>query len=128
MLDRFDLNIVLHRLSRAQLASPSIGEPSRLVAERVYGAQERMVRRLESSGWTKNSETSPAWLRDNTVLPDRADDLINNALVTGQLSMRSVAKILRVAWTLADLAGRESPAEEDIHEAFALRSRGVSHV
>ncbi|MGO1943834.1 MAG: YifB family Mg chelatase-like AAA ATPase [Ancrocorticia sp.] len=125
MIDRFDLSIVLHRLSRAELAEHVGGEPSRIVAQRVACAHERMLARLEGTAWANNAQASTAWLRKNTTLPERASDRMNNVLATGQLSMRGVTKVLRVAWTLADLAGRDAPAEADVDEAFALRGRGV---
>ena len=128
MLDRFDLNIVLHRLSRAELAAPSLSEPSHVVAARVVEAHERMVNRLTGTEWNKNAQTSGSWLRANTTLPESAAELINQVLVTGQLSMRGVTKVLRVAWTLADLSGHDAPRESDIHEAFALRGRGATYV
>lgn len=128
MLDRFDVNIILHRLSRAELALSTVGESSATVLDRVCAAHARMTERLKDSQWSRNAQLPSAWLRKNTVLPDQAEELINRALVTGRLSMRGVAKILRVAWTLADLDGRDGPNDPDIHEAFALRGHGIPQI
>ena len=64
------------------------------------------------------------WLRER-LGPDRSlvSDL-DRALDRGTLSLRGVDRVLRVAWTLADLAGRAAPGRADVGQALLLRTRG----
>ena len=123
LLDRFDLNVVMSRPSRAELKLDTNAEPSAVVAERVAGARERSRVRLRDTEWTRNAQISGAWLRRNTLLPSEVEKRLDGVLSLGELSLRAVDKIMRVAWTLADLAGHSSPNSGDFHQAFALRER-----
>ena len=127
LLDRFDISIVLSRPSRAELACKDEGESSAVVAQRVTEARARAHRRLEDTAWSRNSQVTGAWLRRHTTMPRSIEKRLDRAISNGELSLRAVDKIMRVAWTLADLAGRDSPAEEDFHQAFVLRERSGRH-
>lgn len=56
-----------------------------------------------------------------TPPPPAGLDLIDDCIARGRLSARGVDKALRVAWTLADLAGRDKPCADDIASAMGLR-------
>lgn len=127
MLDRFDLNVVTRRHSRAELATAGQGEPSAKVAERVALARQRQAARLGATQWSTNAQVSGTWLRRNTRLDESASRDIEDMLTRGEISMRAVDKLLRVAWTLADLAGRDAPGRDDVDAAMALRIRGGFH-
>lgn len=128
ILDRIDISARLAPVSRTQWgAEPTGGESTRVVADRVRAARERQAHRLAATGWTTNGQVPGPYLRRELPLPE-GTDLIDRALVRGQLSLRGVDKALRLAWTLADLEGRAVPSAEDVHSALAWRQCGMRSV
>lgn len=123
ILDRFDINIVTARLSRAELVAADVGEPSAAVAQRVAEARLRQRARLNSTPWTTNAQVSGTWLRRHTPLPAEVARKLDSSLASGEMSMRAADKILRISWTLADLSGHCVPSRDDVDCAFALRER-----
>lgn len=124
LLDRVDLQVEVHPVTRLDVARDERGEATALVAARVRAARDAARARLAGTRWATNSEVPGMWLRSR-LGPDRsllAD--LDTALDRGTLSLRGVDRVLRVAWTLADLAGREAPAQRDIGQALMLRTRG----
>ena len=127
ILDRFDLNVVTRRLSRAELAMSAAGEPSAAVRRRVAEARERQRARLSRTPWAVNAQVDGTWLRRHTHLDDATVRGLDAGMAAGRISMRAVDKVLRVAWTLADLAGREAPDRDDVDCALTLRAREGFH-
>jgi len=124
LLDRVDLQVEVHPVTRLDMAVGAPGEGTAVVARRVAQAREAARERLRPTGWTTNSEVPGAWLRERTghgrpLLRD-----LDGALDRGTLSLRGADRVLRVAWTLADLAGRTSPDADDVGRALMLRTRG----
>ena len=95
-------------------------ESSAAVAERVLEARERQRRRLAGSGWQTNGEVSGTYLRRHLPLPDGLQS-VDEAVDRGRLSARGVDKVLRLAWTIADLAGRDVPGRDELAIALAMR-------
>lgn len=124
LLDRVDLQVEVHPVSRLDALSEGAGEGTAEVARRVLQAREAARERLRPTGWTTNSEVPGTWLREK-IGPRRMllRDL-DAALDRGTLSLRGADRVLRVAWTLADLGGRSSPEADDIGRALVLRTRG----
>ena len=119
--DRIDIQLVLLPMKRAFLrAALAQAEPSSVVAERVQVARERQAHRLRGTGWTTNGEVAGPYLRARLPLPE-GTELIDRAVAAGRLSPRGVDKVLRVAWTLADLAGRGQPSRYEVRTALAMR-------
>lgn len=100
-------------------------ESSAAIAGRVALARDRQRHRLASTQWTTNGEVPGAHLRTHLPLP-AATELLDDATMRGQLSNRGVERALRIAWTLADLAGHDRPDRDDVKMALALR-RGDSY-
>lgn len=73
-----------------------------------------------------NAAIPGTWLRAHTQLAASSSASLSEALTRGLISMRAADKILRVAWTLADLAGHTQPTTDDVAGAFALRGKGNS--
>ncbi|MDM7856078.1 YifB family Mg chelatase-like AAA ATPase [Cellulomonas alba] len=120
LLDRIDLQV---ELQPARAGDPD-GESTAAVARRVATARAAQAERLAATPWRTNAEVPGAWLRAR-LGPDRglvAD--LDRAVDRGTLSLRGVDRVLRVAWTIADLAGRPSPTAADVGRALLMRTRG----
>ncbi len=122
IIDRVDITQQLRPLRRAFL-SGHLGESSAVIADRVRSARDRQRRRLASTVWLTNSEVPGAYLR-RELAPTEGVDLLDRAVSRGQLSARGVDKVVRVAWTLCDLAGRDGPSKADIRTAVLMRLGG----
>ena len=96
------------------------GESSAVVADRVREARDRARQRLDGSGWRINGEVPGPYLRRFLPLPEGLE-VLERAVDRGLLSPRGVDRCLRVAWSVADLAGREVPGREHVRAALALR-------
>ncbi|MCL2465571.1 MAG: YifB family Mg chelatase-like AAA ATPase [Micrococcales bacterium] len=120
LLDRVDLQVEV----RPARSSDRPGESSAVVAARVCRARAAAACRLAGTGWQTNAEVPGGWLRARLGPDRRLVAGLDRALDRGTLSLRGVDRVLRVAWTLADLAGREAPTLEDIGLATQLRTRG----
>lgn len=122
LLDRVDIQIEVLPVTRADRMAGLSAEPTLAIAARVAEARAVARRRLAGTPWSTNSEVPGSWLRAHTrAAADRDLDL---ALDSGALSLRGVDRVLRVAWTLADLAGRQEPGATEVGQALLLRTRG----
>ena len=125
LLDRVDVHCGVRAVGRADLMTGT-GEPSAVVAARVLEARRAASARLHGTGWTVNAEVPGAWIRERLrSVPGLFRD-VERAVEHGALTMRGADRVLRVAWTVADLAGRERPTREDVALATSVRSRGAS--
>ncbi|GAA1529248.1 YifB family Mg chelatase-like AAA ATPase [Actinomadura kijaniata] len=121
LLDRIDLKLDLSPATRAELRYDlEVAEPSRVVADRVLLARERAVKRLAETPWRANSEIPGPELRRHFLPSAEAMRTADDALQNGTLSVRGLDRVLRVAWTLADLAERDTPTADDVGGALAL--------
>ncbi|MFB9730741.1 YifB family Mg chelatase-like AAA ATPase [Ornithinimicrobium kibberense] len=121
LLDRVDVKVRLGAVTRADL-SRGPGEPSEAVAARVQAARARQRERWAGLPFTVNAQAPGAFLRDGRWRlpgPDRRP--LDQALDRGQLTLRGFDRCLRIAWTLADLAGLERPGYPQVRQALHLR-------
>lgn len=123
LLDRVDMQLEVLEVSRADRLLDAPVETSADVAHRVAQARAAARARLAQTPWSTNSQVSGAWLRAHGAGPGAHPDL-ERALDAGVLSLRGVDRVLRVAWTLADLAGRRDPGPQEVGQALVLRTRG----
>jgi magnesium chelatase family protein len=121
LLDRVDIQVDVPAPTRALLAVEP-AEPTAVVADRVRAARLRSSTRLLGTPWRVNAEVAGSWLRAHPV-PGRAMADLGRALDNGALSLRGMDRVLRIAWTLADLAERDVPSRDDVGRALALRTR-----
>jgi len=124
VLDRVDIQVEVLPVSRAAMAAGDAGEPSSVVAGRVAAARGLARARLARTPWVCNGEVPGSWLRGQLRLPARVTTDLDRALDRGQLSVRGYDRVLRLAWTEADLAGRDAPGREEIGRGLLLRQRG----
>ncbi|XVQ88112.1 YifB family Mg chelatase-like AAA ATPase [Microbispora siamensis] len=121
LLDRVDVKVKIGRATRAELlADRHFVETSATVAERVRLARERAARRLAGTPWRTNAEVSSSALHRDFRLPDAAMAPLHRGLDVGTLSARGLDRVLRVSWTLADLAGKDRPGQTETSAALAL--------
>ncbi|MFD3578230.1 YifB family Mg chelatase-like AAA ATPase [Streptomyces sp. NPDC058644] len=129
LLDRIDLKVEVEPVTRSELAGYGTrGDSTQTVADRVRVARERAAARLTGTGWRTNSEVPGHALRARWPAEPGALDAAELDLERGFLTARGLDRVLRVAWTVADLAGRDRPAAQDVALALQLRtgvSRGV---
>jgi magnesium chelatase family protein len=122
LLDRIDLRVTLLPVRLAALMDDASGtETSAAVAERVARARAAARERWRTGGWQTNAEVPGRVLRSTHRLPRTTRAVLDRALDTGQVSARGYDRALRVAWSLADLAGRVLPDGDDLAEATDLR-------
>ncbi|MEU6743459.1 YifB family Mg chelatase-like AAA ATPase [Streptosporangium sandarakinum] len=121
LLDRVDVKVTLYPSTRRELlADRRFIEPSRVVAERVLLARERAARRLAGTPWRCNAEIPARALHTVYRPPSRAMAPLLTCLDIGALSARGLDRVLRLAWTLADLAGKAGPEVAETNAALGL--------
>ncbi|WP_216853676.1 YifB family Mg chelatase-like AAA ATPase [Phytoactinopolyspora halotolerans] len=98
-----------------------IAETTKAVAERVAIARERQTRRLADTPWRVNSEVPMAFLKREFPLPGEVTAPAYEKLRQGTVTARGADRIVRLAWTVADLAGHGRPTRDDVHVAIGLR-------
>jgi magnesium chelatase family protein len=124
LLDRVDLQVQVPAVTRASLAG-SAGESSATVAERVRAAREAQAARWDGTAWGLNSQVPGSVLRRTPWrLPPAVTVDIDRALERAQLTLRGYDRVVRVAWTVADLGGRSTPTRDDVSAALSLRNQG----
>ncbi|MEE1931132.1 YifB family Mg chelatase-like AAA ATPase [Streptomyces sp. TRM 70351] len=126
LLDRVDLRVTVEPVARAELlATGRNAEDSATVAARVLAARERAAARYADTPWQTNSEVPGHELRTRWQVTPGALVRAEADMERGLLTARGLDRVLRVAWTVADLAGHGRPHTEDVDCALQLRT-GVS--
>lgn len=122
ILDRIDIQQTLKQMTQTYLrqARRATPESSAAVGVRVREARARQAFRLGPLGFATNAEVPGPVLRQELPQPQGLH-LLDQAVTRGMLSARGVDKVMRVAWTLADLGGVPVPRKQDVQLALAMR-------
>jgi magnesium chelatase family protein len=124
LLDRIDVRIQVDPVPHAELlAEPGERESSAMVAARVGAARRAAGERWHGLGYRLNAEVPGSMLRQPPWRPSpKALDTAQTYFDRGQLTARGFDRVLRMGWTIADLAGRSAPDAGDLTEAIFFRS------
>lgn len=123
LLDRIDLHIEVTPVNFSELTSSRPSEKSELVRERVIAAREIQNRRFDGNlNVHSNAQMSPKKVREVCVITDVGQALLKKAMEKLGLSARAYDRILKVARTIADLAGTDDIELEHLAEAINYRS------
>jgi len=121
LLDRVDIQLQVERVSLADFGRTGAEEDTPAIAARVRAARERQLLRLHPLGLETNSQVPGRVLRGALRLSSPTTRILDHSLERGVLTARGYDRVLRLAWTLADLAGRDTPDHDDIGQALGLR-------
>ncbi|MEG3634358.1 YifB family Mg chelatase-like AAA ATPase [Micromonospora palythoicola] len=123
LLDRIDLQVRLPPMRAAELMESTSHESSTVVAGRVVAARAAAAARWAPLGRRLNAEIpGPQLRRAPWRLPNRVTADLRSRLDSGSLSARGFDRVVRLAWTIADLDGRARPDAGDVGEAITLRT------
>ncbi|PWH06725.1 Mg chelatase-like protein [Brachybacterium endophyticum] len=124
VLDRMDMRLQVgsDESVRTGSAAGSLGgEPSARIAQRVVRARRAQAARFADEPWLLNSQIPGAQLRREYAAHTLAATMLQRALAHGRLTLRGHDRVLRVAWTVADLEGDARPDVDHVGLALTLR-------
>jgi magnesium chelatase family protein len=121
LLDRIDLRVVVPRVAPRRRRGAGRGEPSHVVRSRVTAARQAQRSRLGGAGVWANAHMTARHLRRLCRLEPPAVDLLDRAYETMHLSGRACDRVVKVAQTIADLAGSATIAREHLAESLSYR-------
>jgi magnesium chelatase family protein len=122
LLDRIDLQVEVPALASAEIGSMVPGESSELIRGRVEASRERQRERFRRHAIQSNAEMASRHLRKFCELDASSRQLLEGAIERLNLSARAYDRILKVARTIADLAGEERIASDHVGEAIQYRA------
>jgi magnesium chelatase family protein len=125
MMDRIDIHVAVPRVDYDKLTSTTLGETSATIRARVEAARDRQRARFEGTKLYCNADMGPAEVRLFCALDEAGRGLIKAAMHQMGLSARAYHRILKLARTVADLAGSEEILPQHLAEALQYRRRGV---
>ena len=124
LLDRVDIHVGVPRVEYDKLSDDRFGEPSAAIRERVEAARQRQRERFAGSErLLSNADMGPAEVREVCQLDDAGKGLLRAAMQQLHLSARAYHRILKLARTIADLAGSEKIETPHLAEAIQYRPR-----
>jgi magnesium chelatase family protein len=123
LLDRIDLRVPLESVTSAQLIRDDImSVGSEVIRKRVFAARNAAATRWATVGKRTNSAVPGAHLRSASFrLPRGVTAQLTAEIDRGLLSARGFDRVIRMAWTIADIDGRDRPEADDVAEAMFLR-------
>ena len=122
LLDRIDIQLEVTALAVKEITETPREESSDAIRERVQAARERQQARFREEGISCNAQLNAWQVEEVCVLDDEGKQTLERACEKYHLSMRAVSRVLKVARTIADLAGREKIEKKDVLEAVRYRN------
>jgi magnesium chelatase family protein len=123
LLDRIDIHVEVPRVDFDKLTDDRLGEPSEDVRGRVEGARDQQRDRFQEGELVSNGEMGPGDVRVHCPLDDSGTALVRQAMNQLHLSARAFHRVLKLARTIADLAGDEGIETHHLAEALQYRPR-----
>lgn len=126
ILDRIDIHIDVPSVETQKLISKSEnlkGESSKLIQKRVQEARNRQIARFKGTSIKSNAEMTTRDVKKWCPLPDECRTILTSAVATMGLTARSYFKVIKIARTIADLAGQKSISVNHIAEALQYRPK-----
>jgi magnesium chelatase family protein len=123
LLDRIDIHIEVPRVDYDKLSDDRLGEPSAAIRARVEAARQRQRQRFAGTKLLCNADMGPAEVREYCRIDEAGRGLMRAAMQQLQLSARAFHRILKLARTIADLAGSEEIQTAHLAEAIQYRPR-----
>ncbi len=122
LLDRIDLHIEVPAVKYEELETKNSGEASADIKARVDKARQIQLMRYKNRRVYSNSQLTPELMKEHCELDSETNELLSEAFNTLGLSARAYNRILKVARTIADLAGEEQIKMEHVAEAIQYRA------
>ncbi|MFJ4039064.1 YifB family Mg chelatase-like AAA ATPase [Microbacterium sp. NPDC090007] len=126
LLDRIDIDLRLNRVSSARRGADSRTVTTAQARDVVGGARERAMHRWRETPWHRNADVPGTWLRGPAAPGPEVLHPLDTALRRGALTLRGYDRLLRVAWTVADIAGHDRLLRDDVGRALFLRRGAVA--
>jgi magnesium chelatase family protein len=123
LLDRIDIHVEVPRVQYEKLTTDCASEPSCVVRTRVQQARERQRSRFDGLPLICNADMGPSEVGQFCVLDEHAQNLVKAAMQQLHLSARAFHRTLKLARTVADLAGSERIGAVHAAEALQYRAR-----
>ncbi len=121
LVDRIDLHVHVPNLSYDELEQMSTGESSKEARERVTKARLRQAQRFREEGISKNSEMNVRQVKKFALPDEKGKEVLRSAVEKYALSARSYHRLLKLARTIADLAGEDQVNSTHVLEALRYR-------
>ncbi len=125
LIDRVDIRLWLARPTVAELSSAEPARSSGQMRADVLAARERASHRFAGHPWRTNSQIPTAELRREWRPTAGGADLLRD-LERRSSNLRGPDRVMRMAWTIADLAGRDRPDRDDVASALGLRGAALA--
>lgn len=123
LLDRIDIHVEVPEVKFREMTGTQPAESSSSIRNRVLAARQRQLSRLSAKNRARcNARMNVRELRRHCVLNEATLETLRHAMEDLHLSARAYDRILKVSRTIADLAGRDTIAVEDLFEAIQYRS------
>jgi len=122
LLDRIDIHIAVPRMTFDELDNELLQESSKDVRKRVVVARERQLQRFRGSTINCNARMGVKEVKQHCKIKGDARELFKKAFSTLSLSARAYDRVLKLALTIADLAGVDEISNAHIAEAIQYRS------